>query len=222
MGLFAGVYFVGCSFLMSYLLGFVNWIFHFPTGFLLKLAPAAMTVAFLLVLTGLQHFDGLVDLGNAIGFGKVEDRRAVTHAWIVTYKGAFLAIFVEFLAFLGLVFVNADFAFKAIIAAEVSAKLAMVTITWIGKPAHKGLGALFIEKAKKNRNVAAYVISGLIVVPLLGLMGLAVILASVLVGVFMERVGKSVLGGVSGDMIGATNESARALTLVLLAGLLML
>ena len=222
IGLFAGVYFVGCSFLMSYLLGFVNWIFHIPTEFLLKLAPAAMTVAFLLILTGLQHFDGLVDLGNAIGFSKVEDRRAATHAWIVTYKGAFLAIFVEFLAFLGLVFVNADFAFKAIIASEVSAKLAMVTIAWVGKPAHKGLGALFIEKAKKKRNVAAYFISALIVVPLLGFTGLLIILISFLFGVFMVRVGKGVLGGVSGDMIGATNESARALTLVLLASVMVL
>jgi cobalamin synthase len=34
---------------------------------------------------------------------------------------------------------------------------------------------------------------------------------------FMEQVGKSVFGGVSGDMIGATNEAARALTLLLVA-----
>jgi cobalamin synthase len=38
----------------------------------------------------------------------------------------------------------------------------------------------------------------------------------------MERVGTSVFEGVSGDMIGATNESARAVTLVLLAGVLAL
>ena len=176
----------------------------------------------MLVLTGLQHFDGLVDLGNAIGFGKVEDRRAVTHAWIVTYKGAFLAIFVEFLAFLGLFFLNADFAFKAIIASEVAAKLAMVTIAWIGKPTHEGLGSLFLGNAKRKRNITAYFLAILIVYPLLGFTGVWIILISILLGAFMERVAKTVFGGVSGDMIGATNETVRAVTLVFAASVLIL
>jgi cobalamin synthase len=33
----------------------------------------------------------------------------------------------------------------------------------------------------------------------------------------MEKVANGMFGGVSGDMIGATNEAARALTLVLVA-----
>ena len=75
-----------------------------------------MTLAFLLVLTGLQHFDGLVDLGNAIGLQKCGGAKDGCHAWTVTYKGAVLAIFVEFVAFVGLFVFNALFAFEAIIA----------------------------------------------------------------------------------------------------------
>jgi adenosylcobinamide-GDP ribazoletransferase len=62
----------------------------------------------------------------------------------------------------------------------------------------------------------------LIVYPLLGLTGVGVVLLSVLVGAVMERVAQSVFGGVSGDMIGATNETARAVTLVVLASVLLL
>jgi adenosylcobinamide-GDP ribazoletransferase len=222
IGLLGATYFLVCGFLVSYLLAFINLILHIPTEFLLKLAPAAMTLAFLLVLTGLQHFDGLVDLGNAIGLDNVEKRRGAAHAWTVTNKGAFLAIFVEFLAVLGLFFLNADFAFKAIIASEVAAKLAMVTIAWIGKPTHKGLGSRFLENAKRKRNIAAYFLSFLIVYPLLGFIGIGIILISFLLGAFMERVAKSVFGGVSGDMIGATNETARAVTLVFVASVLVL
>jgi adenosylcobinamide-GDP ribazoletransferase len=173
-------------------------------------------------LTGLQHFDGLVDLGNAIGLRRLEERREAAHAWIVTYKGALLAIFVELLAFLGLFFVNPAFAVPIIIAAEVAAKLAMVTIVAVGPSVGKGLGARFLEKAKTKRNVIAYAISLIIVVPLLGWIGLLVVAVSVLVGLLMEQVAKSVFGGVSGDMIGATNETARAVVLVLLAGVLAL
>jgi adenosylcobinamide-GDP ribazoletransferase len=229
IGLLGAAYFIVCGFLLSHLFAFINSIIRIPTEFLLKLASAAMTLAFLLVLTGLQHFDGLVDLGNAMGFANVEKRRAATHAWTVTHKGAFLAISVEFLAVLGLFFLNADFfAFKAIIASEVAAKLAMVTIAWVGKPSYKGLGSRFLENAKRKRNVAAYFLSILIVCPLLGftdfgiILGFGIILVSFLLAVFMERVAKSVFGGVSGDMIGATNEVVRAATLVFVAGVLML
>jgi adenosylcobinamide-GDP ribazoletransferase len=222
IGLLGAVYFLGCGFLMSYILAFINSIIQVPVEFLYRFLPAVMTLAFLLVLTGLQHFDGLVDLGNAIGLGNVKERRKAAHAWTVSNKGAFLAIFVEFLAVLGLFFVNAEFAFGAVIAAEVVAKLCMVTIVWLGKPTHTGLGSIFLEMAKRKRNIVAYFLAVLIVYPLLGLTGVWVVLLSVLVGAVMERVAQSVFGGVSGDAIGAANETARAVTLMFVAGVLLL
>ena len=229
IGLLGAAYFIACSFLAAHLVAFINSVvLYVPAEFLSKLVPAVMTLAFLIVLTGLQHFDGLVDLGNAIGLSNAEERRAVAHAWTVTYKGALLAIFVEFIAVLGLFFLNADFAFKAVIAAEVSAKLAMVTIARFGKPTHKGLGSRFLGKAKQKRTVVAYLIAVLIVFPLLGFTNIGLILSagiivvSVVLGVFMGLVAKRVFGGVSGDMIGATNEVIRAATLIFAAGVLIL
>jgi len=229
IGLLGAVYFIGSSVIVGFLLGLVNLVVALPTGFLVKLFAAAMTVAFLLVLTGLQHFDGLIDLGNAVGLRNLHDRKMVAHAWTVTYSGAILALVVEFAAFVGLFFVNPLFAFGAIFAAEVSAKLAMVTIVWVGKPSHKGLGSIFLSKAKKNLNIVAFVIAILIVYPffaltdnpLLGLVGVGIVLVSIPVAFVMEKVSESVFGGVSGDMIGATNEVARAVTLVLFAAVLM-
>ena len=222
IGLLGATYFLGCSFLMSYILAFVDSVVQIPVEFLSKFLPAVMTLAFLLVLTGLQHFDGLVDLGNAIGLGNVKERREAAHAWTVSHKGAFLAIFVEFLAVVGLFFVKAEFAFGAVIAAEVAAKLGMVTIAWLGKPTHTGLGSIFLETAKRKRNIVAYFLAVLIVYLLLGLLGFWVILIGVLLGVMMGSVAKGVFGGVSGDVIGATNEIARAVVLVFVAGVLML
>ena len=223
LGLLGAAYFAGCSYLLSHFFAFIDSIIQIlPQQFLVKMAPAIMTLAFLLVLTGLQHFDGLVDLGNALGLGNLKERRAAAHAWTVSHKGAFLAIFVEFLAVLGLFMVNVEFAIGAIIAAEVAAKLAMVTIVWLGKPIHTGLGSIFLETAKKKRNILAYFFSLLIVYSVLGFMGIWIITASILIGVTMNGIAKSVFGGVSGDMIGATNEIAKAVTLVFIAGMLRL
>jgi adenosylcobinamide-GDP ribazoletransferase len=231
IGLLAGLYFVGSSALTGFLLGVANRVIALPIGVLGTVLPAAMTIAFLSVITGLQHFDGLIDLGNAVGLRNVHDRKMVAHAWTVTYSGAVLALVVEFVAFVGLFFVNPLFTFGAVFAAEVAAKLSMVTIVWVGKPSHKGLGSIFLAKAKKNLNVFAYVIAVLIVFPvftflgrspILGLVGMGIVLVSIPVAFAMRKVSDNVFGGVSGDMIGATNEVARAVTLVLFAVVLMI
>jgi len=230
IGLLGALYFVAASRIVDFLLGLVNLVIALPTGFLGNLISAAMTVAFLLVLTGLQHFDGLIDLGNALGVRNLHDRKMVAHAWTVTHWGAVLALAVEAAAFVGLFFVNPLFAFGAIIAAEVSAKLAMVTIVWVGKPTHKGLGSIFLSKAKKSVNIMAYLMAVVIVFIvlyfsgslILGLVGTGLVLVSIPVAFVMESVSERVFGGVSGDMIGATNEVARAVILILFAGVLIL
>lgn len=231
IGLLGAAYFVGAGFIVKFLLGLAISLVALPIGFLGALIPATMTIAFLSVITGLQHFDGLIDLGNAVGLRNLHDRKMKAHAWTVTYWGAVLALAVEFTAFAGLAFVvNPWFAFGAIIAAEVAAKLSMVTIVWVGKPSHKGLGSIFLAKAKKNLNAIAYVIAVLVVFPafillgntLLGLIAVGIVMVSVPVAFVMKKVSERVFGGVSGDMIGATNEVARAVALVLFAVVFML
>lgn len=234
IGLLAGLYFVASSAIVGFLLGLVNVYIALPTTVLGALIPAAMTVAFLLVMTGLQHFDGLIDLGNAIGIRNLHDRKMKAHEWTVTYGGAVLALAIEGLAFYGLFWVvrgsfNPLFAFLAVFTAEVSAKLAMVTIVWVGKPSHKGLGSIFLAKAKKKLNYGAYALSALIVFavvyftasPLLALVAVALVFVSIPVAFVMNNVSNKVFGGVSGDMIGATNEVARAVALILFAVVLM-
>jgi adenosylcobinamide-GDP ribazoletransferase len=228
IGLLAASYFLGANFILHFALGQISTIFALPTDTLTSLGVAAMTVAFLLVITGLQHFDGLIDLGNTFGHRKLQDRKEMAHAWTVTPWGAILALAVEFAAFAGLFLINPVFAFAAIISAEISAKLAMVTIVWVGKPTHKGLGSIFLAKAKKKLNFAAYAISALIVFlcftltknVIFGLVGVGLVFVSIPVALILERVAVKVFGGVSGDIIGATNEVARAVTLILLAGVL--
>jgi adenosylcobinamide-GDP ribazoletransferase len=229
IGLLAGLYYIAASFIVGFLLSVVSAYVALP-AVLGTIIPAAMTIAFLMVMTGLQHFDGLIDLGNAIGIRNVHDRKMKAHEWTVTGGGAVLAFAVEGLAFFGLFWVVRDsinplLAFSAVFLAEIAAKLAMVTIVWIGKPSHKGLGSIFLAKAKKKLNFAAYTISALLVFPviyflgspLLAMISVALVFVSIPVALVMNKVSNNVFGGVSGDMIGATNEVARAVMLILFA-----
>jgi adenosylcobinamide-GDP ribazoletransferase len=229
IGTLAGAYFIASNFILQFLIGTINNLATLPVDFLARFIATAMTIAFLLVITGLQHFDGLIDLGNALGHRSGQDRKMAAHAWTVNYSGAVFAIIVEFAAFLGLfllvpAFANPLMVFATIISAEVAAKLAMVTIVWIGKPTHKGLGSIFLKKAKKKLNIVAYVISAAIaftlfslaINPIYGLLSIGLVFISIPVACVMEKISKKVFGGVSGDSIGATNEISRTVIFVLL------
>jgi len=236
IGILAGAYFICSNFILQTLSSVINNFIAAP-NFLTLFISAAMTIAFLLVITGLQHFDGLIDLGNALGYRNTHDRKMAAHAWNVNYSGAVFAIIIEFIALLGLFLIVTDFAnplmiFAVIISAEVAAKLAMVTLVWIGKPTHKGLGSIFLKKAKKKRNIAAYAISAVItfalfslaINPTYGLLSIGLVFISIPVAYVMGKVAEKVFGGVSGDIIGATNEISRTVILILFAtvGVLMI
>jgi len=236
IGILAGAYFICSNFILQTLSGVINNFIAAP-NFLTLFISAAMTIAFLLVITGLQHFDGLIDLGNALGYRNTHDRKMAAHAWNVNYSGAVFAIIIEFIALLGLFLIVTNFAnplmiFAVIISAEVAAKLAMVTLVWIGKPTHKGLGSIFLKKAKKKRNIAAYAISAVItfvlfslaINPTYGLLSIGLVFISIPVAYVMGKVAEKVFGGVSGDIIGATNEISRTVILILFAtvGVLMI
>ena len=188
---------------------------------------SVMTLAFLLVLIGLQHTDGLVDVGNALGIRKasLKERVDIAHVWTVTRTGAFLALLVSFFTFSLIFLVKTDAIIQSLIVAETSAKLAMVTSAWQGNspPPHFyenkwEKGRNFIDSIRKKHGLYAIsvIISLVVSIALLGLSGLLAVASGILVGGFMIIVGKRVFGGVNGDVFGATNEIARMVALLVL------
>jgi len=182
-----------------------------------------VTMAFLLLIIGLQHTDGLVDVGNALGIRKasLKEKMDIAHVWTVTPTGAFFALAVSFLTFLLIFLTNNNSIIPSLIVAEVCAKLAMVTTAWQGtSPPEKledkrGKGRSFIEFIRKNNMLyaIALIISLAFCVPLVGLTGVFAVIAGILVGAFMIVLGNRVFGGVNGDIFGATNELARMFAL---------
>jgi adenosylcobinamide-GDP ribazoletransferase len=185
-----------------------------------------MTAAFLLAIIGLQHTDGLVDVGNALGIRKasLKEKMEIAHVWTVTREGAFLALIVSFFTILLIYLTKADVIIQALIVAEISAKLAMVTTAWQGtSPPHsleekRGKGRSFIDFMRKNHGLYAIslIISLVASIGLFGLIGALAVVSGIVVGGFMIIVGKKLFGGVNGDIFGATNEVARMFTLFVL------
>jgi adenosylcobinamide-GDP ribazoletransferase len=195
--------------------------------FAAKGLASAMTLAFLLVIIGLQHTDGLVDVGNALGIRKasLKEKVEIAHEWTVTRTGAFLAILVFFFTVSLIFLVKTETIIQSLIVAETSAKLAMVTSGWQGKSPPSRFyedrwekGRDFIDSIRKKHGLYAIslTISFVVSFVLLGLSGVLAVAAGILVGGFMIIVGKRVFGGVNGDVFGATNEIARMVALFVL------
>jgi adenosylcobinamide-GDP ribazoletransferase len=184
---------------------------------LTKALVGAMTLSFILVLTGLSHTDGLIDVGNALGLrGSTEDRRRIAHAWVVTSYGTLAFFLVMIPTFLAISLLNQLAIVQCLVTSEVSAKLAMVTCAWLGRPARKGLGVNFVRAMRNKHHL--YTVALLLACTLCyissGLSGLIVASLGVGVGLLMVVFSNWLFGWMTGDVFGTANEIARAASLI--------
>jgi len=188
--------------------------------FLSGVSPPTVAFGYLLalvVLVGIPHFDGVADLGDAAAaHGAGDAREALKDT--ATGVGAIVAIAVVvgglLLGALGLAAAPPRTAVGIVVAAEVGAKLGMATVACLASAAHEGLGSAFTERAEPALlfgPLLAALPAALLVAPLRA--GIAAVAAGPLVAVGLIRWADGTLGGVNGDVFGATNELARVLGL---------
>ncbi|WP_218818961.1 adenosylcobinamide-GDP ribazoletransferase [Halorubrum vacuolatum] len=198
------------------------------------LAPSLWTAAALYLvaiylLGGVTHADGLADLGDAVAAHDPERRREVLKDTTLGVGGALALGVTLIVTVLGALALGTGFvggggagdgtgtvAFRIVLAAEVGAKAGMATIVCLGSPAHDGLGSTLTSAVGPLSLLPV----GLLSAPVLLAApagAFPALLAALLTGplvalVLLVRV-RPWLGGVSGDVIGATNELGRAVAL---------
>lgn len=181
-------------------------------------ASAALAYPLALVaLTGIAHADGLADLADAaVVHGTPAERRSVMRD-TVTGVGGTVALGLDFvgLALAGLALAAAPLpvALGLVVAAEVGAKLAMVALAVQGGEAHPGMGA-HLAGAGPLQLAAGAVLA--VPAAFLAWPALAPAVAPVAAlagGVLVAAWARRRIGGISGDVFGATNEVARLLAL---------
>ncbi|SEK33281.1 adenosylcobinamide-GDP ribazoletransferase [Haloferax larsenii] len=182
---------------------------------------AALYLVVLYLVTGVTHADGLADLGDAAVVHGDDERRMSVLKDSQTGVGGLLALgltlVVLALGALGLAGAAGRVALTAgvaiAVAAEVGAKAGMATLVCLGDPAHEGLGSALVgENGPLGLfRVAVACLPAVALAPLTGEAAVFTALAcGPLVALVVRSWGRNHLGGVSGDLIGATNELARA------------
>lgn len=174
---------------------------------------AAVAVTALLIITGANHFDGLLDFGDGLmAHGGREKRvRALTDRQIGT--GGFAAgAAILLLTYAALS--SSLHLLPALIVAEVFAKFSMSFLTAYGTPFREGLHASLHREAKPWFPVVSALFCVPLVflpLPVLPLFGAA--FTALLVPAILLLASYRLFGGVNGDVVGTSGEITRAVVL---------
>lgn len=173
-------------------------------------------------ITGFNHIDGLADFGDGFAAHGTKDKKiaamrdtAIGTGGIVFCMIALIGLFVS----LESIQESEFFLPFALIVAETSAKQSMVTVAAFGRSLHAGFGAMTVNNTKPSDLILGTVFSAAVCYVVLGAMGLSAFIVSQLAGLLVLNTANRHFGGVSGDVVGASNEIGRLAALLYIGGL---
>jgi adenosylcobinamide-GDP ribazoletransferase len=214
------------------LLPFVGLVTGLPGAVLLLAAnvvppgvAATLALGAVLLAAGLHHADGVLDVGDALMTHGGPDRRREVLEDTRVGIGGLGALFLVYAptagALAALCATSPGQAALALLAAEVSARSAMLLTLAFGEPADvRSSSVPFIRALSGPRRIVGITLSLAMPLPFLLLIGALaplVILAAPLGALGALRIAATKLGGIGGDVVGATGEACRAVSLVLLS-----
>ncbi len=180
-------------------------------------------VGFILLVNGVQHMDGLLDFGDGLMCHGSRMRRLQVMRDPQTGAGGLsLGVVVLVGTALSIASLQWPSLLPSLIVSEAAAKFAMVFEAWDSKAAHRGMSTLFVDAMHEGHGnsklAGSLFILLLITVPFLRQLGFLVSLAAILVSIVMIVISNRVFGGITGDVMGATNEITRLVSLLTILG----
>ncbi|MEA1985169.1 MAG: adenosylcobinamide-GDP ribazoletransferase [Euryarchaeota archaeon] len=190
---------------------------------------AALIIAFVYYLTGLNHLDGVSDFGDgATAHGSLEKKIKALKDMSLGIGGvaycviALLALYASITSLQISALLPGSYIFSSstgilvssLFVAEVGAKQAMLTIAAFGKPIHEGLGSMLMNSTNMSKYTIGLVMGAIACILAFDIVGLIAFVAAIISALVVMNVSNRHFGGVNGDGIGTANEIARIISLI--------
>ena len=189
--------------------------------FLDPLIVALLVVGSIAVITGIHHTDGLADFADGLMTKGTKNKKLKAMKDLSTGSAGIASIVLYVVgAIIALSLTNGFALFQAILLSEILAKFSMVLMASIGNSAAVGSNSPFMQIMKDKRRLA--VASVITIIPLVvigGTVGLILFGASIGVTLFLIGLSTRSFGGITGDVLGATNELTRLSSLLIFVSL---
>lgn len=206
--------------LVGAFIGSLGGIFAWLLSHILpELIAGMLTLGLLLLITGLHHTDGLLDFGDGVMYhGPPEKKIEVMHDQRTGAGGLTLGLVTLSTTAFSIAGLSLGIIVQSLIVSETLAKLAMVIDAFVGKSAHRGMNTYFVEamhgRHRRLRLLTALIVSFGIAITLLWIPGLIVAITGLATGLIMVGISNRHFGGVTGDVMGATNDLTRMASLI--------
>lgn len=176
---------------------------------------AAVVYAFLMLITGYNHLDGVMDMADGVMVhGEPERKIKIMKDPSVGAGGVATLFLVASLTIAG-IYNILDYSFICgIIICEMAAKTSLITTALLSVPLTPGIGSYFI----KETNIANYFASTIIVACIAGLLGGTVgiigVSGAMVGGILIALIARRNFDLANGDVLGMSNEVGRLFTLL--------
>ncbi len=184
--------------------------------FLEPLIVALLVVAGLAIITGIHHTDGLADFADGLMTKGNKEKKLKSMKDVSTGTAGIVSIVLYVVGMiLALSLMQGFQLFTAILLSEILAKFAMVLQAALAKSAVTGSNSPFVQIMKdKKRLFLASAITIIPVIVLGGTIGAIAFAVTISITFFIVAISTRSFGGITGDVLGATNELTRLSSLI--------
>jgi adenosylcobinamide-GDP ribazoletransferase len=179
--------------------------------FLEPLVVGLLVTAGLVLITGIHHTDGLSDFADGLmARGSKQRKLEVMQDHSVGSAGIVAIVLYVAGAIIALSTIKGFEVFVAILVAEIVAKFSMVLLASLGPSAWEGSNSPFVNSMKDRKKLAiAAIITVGAILSLQNNVGFLALGTGVILTLIILVVSRRSFGGISGDVMGATNEITR-------------
>ena len=198
-------------------LGLLIGSFGFGLSFILDpLLVSLLVVTSIAIVTGIHHADGLADFADGLMVKGDKNKKLKAMKDVSTGSAGIVGIVLYLIGLIITISLTTGFdLFKAILISEILAKFSMVLMASFGNSASIGSNSPFLEIMKdKKKLVIAFLIMLIPVIILGETTGLVMLSVTVILTIFLLALSTRSFGGITGDILGATNELTRLASLM--------
>ena len=206
--------------IVGILIGLLIGSFAFGLSiFLDPLIVSLLVVGALSVITGIHHTDGLADFADGLMTKGTKEKKLQAMKDVSTGSAGIVSVVLYIVGMIIAISLMSGFVlFQAILLSEILAKFSMVLQASMGRSASVGSNSPFVQIMRDKKRLA---IAGIItLIPLVvigGTVGLFVFAGGIIVTMFILAISTRSFGGITGDVLGATNEITRLSSLIIFA-----
>lgn len=208
--------------IVGIVIGLIVGSFGFGLSFIFDpLLVGLLVVTSIAIITGIHHADGLADFADGLMVKGSKDKKIQAMKDISTGSAGIVSIVLYLIGLIITISLTTGFdLFRAILISEILAKFSMVMMASLGHSASLGSNSPFLKIMKDKKKLFIAIVIMFIPVFLIGeTVGLLMLGSSIIVTLVLLGISNRSFGGITGDVLGTSNEITRLSSLIVFVSL---